>query len=527
MERGSLREYDDGRPVVAMTYPLADAKLRALWLDLSPHPHIVDALDAIDDGALLLRYAALEDKPAAPGPQQLVAWGLQIIDAYQAILAELGPADTARFGRPSVRIDAGGAARLVFQPVEPVGPADERAVVEVIVAALRELGADMKPAATLAKLRKVWSRKGVGAGVRAGEQLASWMLAEEGLGWLALGQTMRAMDRFETALELDPASPIAEVSLHRAFAQSGIVSGSVSARPRGPAPPPPRAGYSHRPPPVPPLSWSAADAQGHELEMQRAFADALAVYGRAKLDGTHDASIHTAKARCYLGLAQGRKAVTFARHALTSRPLHVEALSILSRAHQLDHQCDEALAFADRWLAIDAKDPGAHYTRGRALLGLARFVEARDAFDRALALHPELLEAMLLRREANRALARLQAHLGTQPELDIEMPEHLAHLRDALVHGRIGEIITDLERPAHDADPEAKLILAHCLAYERRWADAIALYDRVAALSTDHERDAALGKAHVLLASGRTDEALAAFERLGDSEGQVLAALKR
>jgi len=67
-EFGSVREYDDGASeFVALEYrPFEHAangewlRLRELWLDLPPHPHVLDAIDRGDAGGLLLRYAAFE-----------------------------------------------------------------------------------------------------------------------------------------------------------------------------------------------------------------------------------------------------------------------------------------------------------------------------------------------------------------------------------------------------------------------------------------------------------------------------------
>jgi tetratricopeptide (TPR) repeat protein len=543
---GALCEYDDGRPVVAAPYLPEEAdsdawrRLRTAWLELSPHPHVLDALDASGD-ALLLRYAALDwHDVGVRSPAAIGAWGAQVTDAFATIVAEVPAADARQFLRPVVRIDLLGAARVAFLPPPASDAHDERAFVHAIVAALQSLypGWERVPALrkvfacrSLRKLAHACSQVGGTGAVRTGEQLASWSLAEEGLGWLALGRATRAFDRFDEALELDPELRVAELGRLRAIANLGIVSGTVRATSPRLAPhgepasrsryvlrmyPGPRASVVE--PPRPPLRWSDAEPAGRAFEDRRAYVQALDVYRRARSDGLSpgpdDAAVHAAIARCQLALGAGGLAVDHARRALAIRPRDREALSVLTRAQLLLHRYGDALACATEWLEDAPSDAAAHYAHGRALLGLSRFLEARDAFARACQLRPSMLEAMLLRREADRIAARLRAHVGIQPVLELDLPEHLAVLRDPLARGRVDEMIAILARAEYDGDAAAKLVHAQCLAFARRFGDALAVFDLVSALAPAHEREVALGKAHALLALDRPEEALALLDPL-------------
>jgi hypothetical protein len=87
------------------------------------------------------------------------------------------------------------------------------------------------------------------------------------------------------------------------------------------------------------------------------------------------------------------------------------------------------------------------------LFALRRFVEARDAFQRASGLP----EALLMRREVDRCMKELRATVGVDAPIQLVVPEHLAELRTLLVDGRLDAAIDFLRR--HPADPEARSLL--------------------------------------------------------------------
>jgi tetratricopeptide (TPR) repeat protein len=184
---------------------------------------------------------------------------------------------------------------------------------------------------------------------------------------------------------------------------------------------------------------------------------------------------------------------------------------LLHRRHYQD-----ALGQADQWLATEPDEPRAHHVRGKALLALGRLPDARAAFDRACTLRPQLLEAMVLRREVDRVMAATKASAGIANPMALSLPDHLADLRDVLVSGRIVDAIQLLRRPAYDDDTVAQLLLAELLCTDDRHDDALAIYDRI---DSDEAR---LGKARALLSLARPAEALTALSSCAADEAYEL-----
>jgi tetratricopeptide (TPR) repeat protein len=541
-------------------------QLRDLWLDLPLHPHALHALDRGAGNRILLRYAGIDwDREkinlegASRACARFAAWGMQLTDFLRTIVAEVSESNLGQLLRPFVKIDLDNDARVGFLPVvaddseiEVTLPpeaideesCDERSLVYVIGETMRwhATGLDSEDAAklklivsrcreadprkryrTLDDLQTAWKYAGAINAIRTGESLASREFTDEALGWLALDNPTRAHALFQNALDAFPNAKVAAAGRRRALALIAIAESDGRSVHRQ---------VMRRRPAK--LAWPDVVERGAKLEAERGFGDALELYTDVMMDGTNDATIYAAIARCHLALRAAAGAIDFAQRALAVESKHAEALSIRARGYLLDHRHQDALKCAETWIAALPEDAAAHYARGRALLALGSVMEARDAFDRACALRPAMLEAILLRREADRSARRLRDTVGIQPEIDIDLPEHLAELRGALVAGRIDDMIVVLERPEYNDDGIAKLLHAQCLAFDARYDDAVGMYDRAAALSTDHERAALLGKAHALLALDRNDEALALFERAtsqapGDLEaieGRALALRK-
>jgi tetratricopeptide (TPR) repeat protein len=189
-------------------------------------------------------------------------------------------------------------------------------------------------------------------------------------------------------------------------------------------------------------------------------------------------------------------------HAIQAFATTVEA--VFQRGAHAD-----ALAIADRFVSLAPDAAIAHYRRGRCLLGLHRLVEAHAALVRAEQLDPKLAEAMLVRREVDRALANVRAVVGTAAAIPLHIPEHLTEVRAAMARGAVDEAAAWLE--GHDLDDSARLLLGHLLVGQQRFADAVTAFDRV---SGDLAHDAALGKARALSGLGRGEEALRILDRV-------------
>jgi tetratricopeptide (TPR) repeat protein len=159
----------------------------------------------------------------------------------------------------------------------------------------------------------------------------------------------------------------------------------------------------------------------------------------------------------------------------------------------------------------------AYHARGKSLLRLGRPLEAREAFERACLLSPKLVEAMLLRREADRSLKELRTSVGATASMTLDIPDHLPstpELRDALRSGRIQEGIDVLRRVEHADDAAAQLLLADLLSFDARFDEALLVFDGATRLGAEHIHAALLGKARMLLDLDRAAQALTVFEHV-------------
>ena len=213
-------------------------RLCELWVSLPEHPNLLPALKWSGRDALLLRYAALNwrrpplELASFAARDLAAAWGRQITDVFLAIVEVVKPAHYGELARPFVFIDVGDQARVGFLPVQPQDvlelppelrgkgtDGDERTLVWLVGKLLRELCAGLDGVPELARIvtrcREIKpSRRfrglvdlcppGSEAVLRTGDELAAWQLAEEGLGWVELGQNERAKGRFHRAAKLDP-----------------------------------------------------------------------------------------------------------------------------------------------------------------------------------------------------------------------------------------------------------------------------------------------------------------------------------
>lgn len=537
-EFGQVWPYDDGRAIVVMELePLERDRLaewmwlQHLWLDLPAHPQLLDAVDRGIAGKLLLRYAALDWQRETPWVDRtsatrrlIAAWGAQVTSCFLHVANHVPPDERHHFARPFVRIDLVNNARVGFLPVarddrhlppeaRAAWPAcSEQTLMFVIGGVVRDcaLGWDAKDARpvgdilrrclhpdpsqryeNLSTLAAAWRKLALPD--LAGSRQSAWDAAEEGVGWLAVGRPHSALHAFRTALDYNPRLQMAKEGRDRIVIDDRAAARAPLQMPR----------------PAKPRSEVVED--GALLEEGGAHREAISLYKTAR--SAADTELDTAIARCQLALDVPTEAVDFAKRALSVDPVRAEALSICTRAELRLRRFADALQTADRWLAVDSADGVAHYARGRALLALGRVVEARDAFDRACTLRPQMLEAMLLRREADRASKRAKANAGEAKPMTVEVPAHLAALQDALVSGRADEAIAVLEGSAYDGDAVAKLVHAECLAFARRFEEAIAMFDRAAALAPDQAAKALIGKVHALLALERATEAIAELDR--------------
>jgi tetratricopeptide (TPR) repeat protein len=175
-------------------------------------------------------------------------------------------------------------------------------------------------------------------------------------------------------------------------------------------------------------------------------------------------------------------------------------------------------------LSIAGEDGRHHYLHGKVLLVLGRLADARAAFEHASQKNPTLLEAMLLRRETDRAIAAGRNTVGSQGPMTFDIPESLAGLRDTLFSGRIQDAIVALTESGFSENGDAQLMLGRLLVADGQIERALETYDRIALLPDPHRHDALVAKATVLLDQGSLDASLALFDVLCAQKPNDLAA---
>jgi tetratricopeptide (TPR) repeat protein len=549
-------EYDDLRSIVVMKFepPMEPSlheswrRLCSLWLDLPAHPNMLEAIEVSGDRGVLLRYSAI-DWPHQPvridggraATRKLATWGAQLTEAFQVLVREVPEDERGWFSRPFAKVDIGGHVRCGFLPADPSDATAARSMPpearqqwpacqeEAFVFLVGRLLADLsvpvasapktpitpiierclssKPSKrykTLADLGIALRSAGApSVAVRRWYSLAAWSLNEAGGGWLAIDAPKAALSVFEDALRYENYTHLARQGRNAALTRLGRPTES-------------NADWQTTALPVAAMeqvrSWAEAEPEAVRLETERAFADALNVYRSVRPEANNHGALFSALARCHLNLGEAGHAVDYAQRALAVEPRRTDALTIKVSGLISSRKAPEALKTADELLALIPNDGSAHYLRGKCLLALSRLVEARESFDRACALRPQLVEAMLLRREVDRCLKDLRKTVGHQEPMVLDVPGHLAELRGALVGGRTQDAIEMLQRPEYEADAVAQLILGGCLAFDGRFEESAEVYERASTLSGENRYPAMIGRACALLELGRPADALDVFD---------------
>ena len=497
----------------------ASTRLWELWCGLSKHPNI---LDAVEHG--VLRYAALDwEHP----PQQLdensvaavATWGVELVRSYEFLMYSVAKHELGWFATPIVKLDLEGEVRLAFvsakdnvQLMNELPPdlrdrwphCDEVGLVYVVGRALQGLITTDEPPtlavrdvirncvhvrttlrfSTLQAVREALvvagGKRKPALGLRAARRM--WDTLEEALGLLALGQPERALQRLE-GLSSERAREC------RAKARASLARGAPKR-----------------------LDWNVAAVVGRRLEEQRDFSNALQVYSTARAE-IRTVDHETAIARCCFQVGRFAQAIEHAARA----PESFEAQAGRGVALLRLRRFPDALAQAEAWCAVARAEGRAHYARGKVLLALSRFHEARDAFDRAIQLEPRRVEAMLLRREADRSVKGVCASVGSAAEMRLDIPERFGDVRDLLIHDRIADAIAVLQRVDRAGDAEVSKLLAQLLSFDGRFEDALEVFVRLGDV---------LGTARTLFALGRVQEALGAFDEIVDDHPDFADALE-
>ncbi|HET9987534.1 MAG TPA: tetratricopeptide repeat protein [Kofleriaceae bacterium] len=479
----------DGQPIVTMQFDSRPEEAAPLWQRWIADLRHRSVIPAIEPG--LLRYAAINWRHTKggeffAGDRHIASLGLEVLSIYEHVIDRVGRENASWFANPLVKVDLEDDLRVAF--LKPVERRDDRSIIVAIGLALDQLVESKSSSSPLMKIiarclhgDRTDSFLSLGAVKRALERLAddpphahsnraAWRAIEQGIGFRSLRDRMGALQFLQRAVAIAPTPIATELRDIIATEPDHVVVDEI--------PPWPLSTYSA---PVIPEDPKI------DVPVPRLFENAYQAQQPTKV----------------------RSAPIVATPPSASVDEDVERL-LRKRAYRV------VLERIETWLANAPDEPRAHHLRGKALLALGRLSDARAAFDRACALRPQLLEAMLLRREVDRVTSMTQAETGSAKPMTLALPDHLAELRDVLVSGRIVDAIQMLRRPAYDDDPIAQLLLAELLCTDDRHDDALAIYDRL-----DSE-DARLGKARALLALARPAEALDALAPVTADEAYEL-----
>ena len=528
-ELGALREQDGGEVAMELRWPgrVDDwASLCARWIKLPPHPHLLRPMAYTNERAWL-RYAAIDwTRASTPSTRVEVATcGVRLTRVFELIDHTLEQREHAWLARPVVYFDLLGAPRVGFAPSRGHRDAlppevvtqwpfcGQRGYVFAIGQVLSELDHGvlgliverclrtdrLRRFASLVELRVALVLAG-GLDDDDDDRGPAWDAIEAGVGCLELGKLPAARARFAAAASDARWAPLAQAGLR-------VVARALD---------PPVISEAERTAAASHAEAARAAAQraldaARRLEAARDFVRARDLY--RGLPPSHAAAQHAGLARCFLALGDVGPAQDHARRALAEDADAPDALGTAIDVALAVHRPHDAMAWADALIAATPDDGVAHYKRGRCQIALGQHADARASFDRACALRPELLEAMYLRREADRMQRAVRDTVGEQPALGLDVPPHLAHVRDALLAGRVIDALAILARPVHHDDPLAQLLRAAILADQQRLTEALVIYERPGGLFDDHREPVLLGKARVLAALDDPEAALRLLDR--------------
>ena len=132
---------------------------------------------------------------------------------------------------------------------------------------------------------------------------------------------------------------------------------------------------------------------GDVLLAQQRPAEAVEAYLRAGTLGVVDPQLDARIADAFLRLGKSDQAVDFYRRALSSGDRSSQTYSNLIVALVQSNRLDEATEVFPEALLRDPNNPTLHFAYGSVLLDRGRHGEAAAAFDRAVALQPDLASA--------------------------------------------------------------------------------------------------------------------------------------
>jgi tetratricopeptide (TPR) repeat protein len=512
--------------------------LEELWRTVPPHPRMLEML-----GPFRLKYAALDweasRSQSSPDERWLAAVGVFLVRTFQFLQRNKGMHQLAWFLCPLIYVDIFGDARFAFgrdsRVVEPTAPevfdrwpsCEPPAIIFAIGHALRR----KMPRKSASALNQVIERcierdvkhrfqslqgleselhrianKLVLIDPKTRKEQVAFEMLERGRGLLDIDRADLALRAFEGAQSRMPFDRVV----------NDLIDASRRFLPVLEVPP---ATPSRAQPTSSPDTWDTVAVRGAELERQRDFGTALLFYRRAEVaNDDEQVARFTSIARCYFHRGEHALAVSYAGHALALRPTSPPALRLKCHAliHRDDH--DGALIAATDWCVAAPTDADAHYARGKALLHLKRYPEARDAFDVALKHDPKLVEAMLLRRQVDIAMKNVRARVGAPAVMQLDVPDDLPELRAAMIGGKLDDALAILANPELATHTTAQLYRGQILFFLECYEDALA------ALAPLTSGEARYARARVLTALDRYEAALAELDVIREHHPEIVDA---
>lgn len=537
-----------------------DWGLWRLWSDLPQQRSLFEPIATSPTGELLLRYAAIDWtwRPSSikneRAVRQVATWGVELTRAFDFIMACVPAEERGWFTCPFVKIDINEDLRLGFlNPagsvelmrrvppealesfpaadsrslvfaigqlllglVEPTGNASQMPLGQVILRCL-----EPHPSQRFMSLRSLRDALVIVGGARKTpyEDDPASKLFEIALGYQQLDMPAHATALLKQAIALAPAAGLEQAAAELGFdleippyagqpptageiAEVVRTKEALAAETRSSLETRRLAAHKRT------RNWRDVRATARMHVEAGRYGDALALYNTSVLADADAAEILLGTAECHLLASELGTAVDFAEQALARDPKTAQAHAILAEARFKRREFDKALAAVNLWTIALPEDGHAHYVGAKALLGLGRLAEAREACERAMEVAPKHLPAMMLRRQIDRTIQRVRAQAGKAQHAPIDLPEHLRDLRPLLVAGKTAEAIAVLEGPAYANDATAKLLRADLLAFTEQLEAAEAAYATLGGVA------AGVGRVLVLVKLGKPSDALAACDAL-------------
>ena len=221
---------------------------------------------------------------------------------------------------------------------------------------------------------------------------------------------------------------------------------------------------------------------------------------------------------------QGRlwEAEQIYREVLARAPDHPDALHFLGVLETQHDRQEEGLALMERAIAINPRNPAAHYNRANVLRDMGRAEDAILGYDAALAIKPDNVGAWNNRGVALHSLTRYDEAIASYDRALGLKSDHLdahANRGNTLMElGRHAEALTTYDRVMALAPNDVSGLYgrANALAKLNRHEEAIAFYDRALA--------AAPGDPQILNNRGNALSQLSRYEEALADFGSAIAA---